>query len=110
MVLFTLADMATYVEIAAAFCTKAAALAGRQDPTAAVVAAMSRIHARSTLMAIARKGRLCAVGFSAPEDEAAMSVASDLVQRLDGGLELASLAGHWRDLAAVGAHMAETMN
>ena len=67
---------------------------------------MSRVHARSTLMAVARKGRLCAVGFSAPDDEAAMAVAEDLVAGLDRGLELASLAGHWRDQVVVGEHLA----
>ncbi|MFH0944308.1 MAG: acyl-CoA dehydrogenase family protein [Planctomycetota bacterium] len=105
IVMFTLADMITRAEVAAALCRKAA---GRTDRKAPVWAAMSRIFARKTLTENHTASHLCATGFLSPEDADAVKAASDLFAQVDAQMQdHSAAAGLWTDMEVVAASLRE---
>ncbi|MFV1957770.1 MAG: acyl-CoA dehydrogenase family protein [Planctomycetota bacterium] len=106
IVLFALADLVTVVEVAAAFCRKAACEARSGDASARLTGIMSRILGREALTEMSRIGRLCAVGFTDRADEWAVETARPLMDRLAPGEALQTMTGHWLDMSQVAAHLA----
>lgn len=102
--LFAWADMATRVEVAAAFCRKSGRLAEEGDGEAARTGVMSRIFARETLRNVSATGRLCAVGFTAAGDQGGIEDARELLDRLAEGEEPRITIGEWADMAEVARH------
>ncbi|MEW6074638.1 MAG: acyl-CoA dehydrogenase family protein [Planctomycetota bacterium] len=100
IVLFTLANLATRVEVGAALCREAARRARLGEPDAATIAAASRVFARETLSAVRAGGELCLTGFLAGEDGAELAAAAVVTAPLRER-EAAGLAGQWRDMSLV---------
>ena len=106
IVMFTLADMVTHAEVAAAFCRKAAGESGKRAP---VWAAMSRVFARRTLTENQTHSHLCATGLLSPEDEDAVKAASDLCEQVSAQMHehSAAAAGLWFDMELVAESLRE---
>ncbi len=100
VVLFTLADLMTQSEVAAALCRKAARLAREGSPQAQLFAAMSRACAKKALAAVQEGGRLCAAGFARAGDQDDLAAAAALLART-GGRGAPAAAGLWEDMEIV---------
>ena len=102
--LFAWADMATRVEVAAAFCRAASTASSEGAPDAARMGVMSRIFARETLRRVSATGRQCAVGFATPGNEDDIEDARELLDRLAQGEDPKITVGEWRDMVQVAEH------
>jgi len=107
MVLFRLADLVCWAEVAAALARRAARLATDADPQADLCAAMSRVFARRALGEIRSGGRLCGTGFLEAADGEEAVAAQELVTQLGPAADLADTASLWRDMDAVACWLKE---
>jgi alkylation response protein AidB-like acyl-CoA dehydrogenase len=102
IVMFTMADMMTICEVAAAFAAKAGRLADAADPEAAHFATMSRVFARKAVQQVLNDGLRSVTGFVASDDEPALNAGSALMENLRQNLPLEYSAGLWIDMDTVG--------
>jgi alkylation response protein AidB-like acyl-CoA dehydrogenase len=105
IVMFTLADMMTVCEVAAAFALKAARLVEQGDPAADVFAAMSRVSARKAVRMVSGGADICAGGWSADGDQEDLETAEEMLAGVKARFPLALTAGLWRDMEAVGEYL-----
>jgi len=102
IIMFTMADMMTICEVAAAFAEKAARLESEGDSQAAHFAAMSRVFARKSAGAVLDGARKCLVGFTSGDDEDALVAGRAVMTGLQEAMPLDLTAGMWLDMTAVG--------
>lgn len=107
IIMFTMADMMTICEVAAAFAEKAARLATEGNPQAAHFADMSRVFARKAANAVLNDARKCLVGFTTDDNEDKLMAGKELMDDLQSNMPLALTAGLWLDMTAVGKTLAE---
>ena len=102
IVMFTLADMMTVCEVAAAFSRKAARLQEQGDAEADVFTAMSRAFARKAVRMVAEGTERCAGGWATQEDQENLITAAELVDGVKARFPLSLTAGLWLDMEIVG--------
>ncbi len=107
IIMFTMADMMTICEVAAAFAEKAARLESEGDSQAAHFAAMSRVFARKAAGAVLDGARKCLVGFTSGDDEDALAAGKAVMADLQEAMPLDLTAGMWLDMTAVGATLGD---
>jgi len=99
--MFTLADLATRVEVGAALCREAARRVEESDPGVTSHAAASRVFARQALSALSEGGRLCVTGLLDGEDADAVAAAGAVIGSLTEGADPRELVGTWQDMNAI---------
>ena len=99
--MFTLADLATRIEVSTAFCREAARLAEAGAPNAPTHAAASRVFARRTLSELRTSGNLCATGFLTGEEADALESAAAVTEALSLEVDPAWLVGTWNDMSLI---------
>ena len=104
-VMFHLADMIAGCEVAAAFCEKAAALAGECHPDAEAFAAMSRTHARRVLADVRRGSVQCAAGYVTEDDEKVRSALEMFIGDLESADPVRVHRGLLLDMDRVTEHL-----
>jgi len=102
IVMFTLADMMTVCEVAAAFSRKAARLQEQGDAEADVFTAMSRAFARKAVRMVAEGTERCAGGWATQEDQENLITGAELVDGVKARFPLSLTAGLWLDMEIVG--------
>ncbi len=107
IIMFTMADMMTICEVAAAFAAKAGRLSAAGDPQATHFAQMSRVFARKAVQQVLNDGLRCASGFVAADDESGLAEGTALLESIRRDLPLEFSAGLWIDMEAVGRTLAE---
>jgi len=101
VVQFTVADMATRVEVGAALCREAARQLEVGAPSAATYAAAGRLFARGTLAEIDAGGRLCTTGFLSNAEPDELAVAASVTSTLQDDVHPVQLAGAWNDMEVI---------
>jgi hypothetical protein len=100
--MFTLADLVTRCEVAAALARKAARLRTESDRQAELFAAMSRVFSRQAAGAVGEAARLLASGFAPVGDGQQAAAAGALTEKIAERFEPGALAGMWTDMVTVG--------
>lgn len=99
---FTLADVISRCEVAAAMAARAAAARTEQAADADLLGAASRVFARQAVRAVTELAHLIAGGFAAVDDAEAAARAAALAASVAAPLPPGAMAGEWTDLAQVG--------
>ncbi len=107
IIMFTMADMMTICEVAAAFCAKAARLEAEGDSRSTHFADMSRVFATKAVNQVLDGARKCLGGFTSLDDEESMQTGKKLLDSLHRSMPLELTAGQWLDMTAVGEVLAE---
>ena len=107
IVMFTLADLITKCEVAAALVRKAARLTAEGDRKAALFAAMSRVFARQTAATMREGVGPLVSGFAPLGDAKATAAADALTTVITDRFTPDALAGLWTDMVAVGQQLKE---
>ena len=102
IVMFSMADMMTICEVAAAFSLKAARLAEEGDKEASHFADMSRVFARKAASLVLDCGQRCLGGFTEEDDQESITSSIDLLKDIQARLPLELTLGMWLDMEAVG--------
>jgi alkylation response protein AidB-like acyl-CoA dehydrogenase len=102
IVMFTMADMMTACEVAAAMVKKAATHVADGHAQAEYFAAMSRIMARKAARMVIDGVEKCAGGLVEADDSEALAGGEDLRTAVRGRLPLSLTAGLWNDMNLVG--------
>jgi alkylation response protein AidB-like acyl-CoA dehydrogenase len=102
IVMFTLADLVTRCEVAAALARKAARLRTEGDRQAELFAAMSRVFSRQAAGAVGEAARLLASGFAPVGDGQHAAAAGALTEKIAERFAPEALAGTWTDMVTVG--------
>ena len=105
IVMFTLADMMTVCEVAAAFARKAARLQGEGHAQAGVFSAMSRVFGRKAVRMVANGADLCAGGWTDGADSGQVAEADAFLDRVRARFPLELTAGLWPDMEIVGEYL-----
>ena len=106
IVLFTLADMMTIAEVAAAFAEQAARYTAESHPEAGMFAAMSRVFARKAAAQVRSGAEKCAGGL-AGEIEGLEAAGQAFLDRVGGRFPVALTAGLWTDMNLVGEKLGD---
>jgi len=102
IVMFTLADMMTVCEVAAALVEKAARYEREGHAEAEFFASMSRVFGRKAVRMVSDGAARCAAGFAGDDPAGAPQGAEEFLAAVQERFPVALTAGLWDDMNAVG--------
>lgn len=102
IVMFTMADMMTVSEVAAALCEKAARYASEGHADTELFVTMARIFARKAVRTVQDGAGRCSSGLLEVDQAEEMDAAQAFLDTVNGRFPASLTAGLWNDMNAVG--------